>query len=73
MAHPADAAKAMSVRVNPPGSRAKAIESLSRTIPQYPTPGVMFRDITTLLQAREGVMLPIAQRHLYSSMAAPAS
>ena len=60
----------MSARANPPACRAKAIESLSRTIPHYPTRGVMFLDITTLLQAREGVMLPIAQTHLCSSMAA---
>lgn len=30
------------------------IEALIRTIPDYPKPGVQFRDITTLLQDRQG-------------------
>ncbi len=31
------------------------IKSLIRTIPDYPRPGVQFRDITTLLQDPEGL------------------
>jgi adenine phosphoribosyltransferase len=36
-----------------------AIESLIRTIPHYPKPGVMFRDITTLLKDSVGFQLTI--------------
>jgi adenine phosphoribosyltransferase len=36
-----------------------AIESLIRTIPHYPKPGVMFRDITTLLKDPVGFQLTI--------------
>lgn len=35
------------------------IESLIRTIPHYPKPGVMFRDITTLLKDPVGFQLTI--------------
>lgn len=31
-----------------------SIQSLIRTIPDYPKPGIQFRDITTLLRDREG-------------------
>ncbi|MBF0141185.1 MAG: adenine phosphoribosyltransferase [Magnetococcales bacterium] len=43
------------------------IKSLIRTIPNYPKPGIMFRDITTLLQNPLGLRLTIdalAQRCL---------
>jgi adenine phosphoribosyltransferase len=36
-----------------------SIRSLIRTIPDYPRPGVMFRDITTLLKDAEGLRLAI--------------
>jgi len=36
-----------------------SIRSLIRTIPDYPKPGVMFRDITTLLQDPTGFRLTI--------------
>jgi adenine phosphoribosyltransferase len=36
-----------------------SIQSLIRTIPHYPRPGVMFRDITTLLQDADGFRLAI--------------
>jgi adenine phosphoribosyltransferase len=39
--------------------RAMPIKSLIRTIPDYPKPGIMFRDITTLLQDPEGLRLTI--------------
>ena len=35
------------------------IKSRIRTIPHYPKPGIMFRDITTLLKDREGLRLTI--------------
>ena len=35
------------------------IESRIRTIPHYPREGIMFRDITTLLQDAEGFRLLI--------------
>jgi adenine phosphoribosyltransferase len=41
------------------------IKSLIRTIPHYPKPGVMFRDITTLLKDPAGFRLTVAE------MAAP--
>ncbi|MFZ5557736.1 MAG: adenine phosphoribosyltransferase [Pseudomonadota bacterium] len=37
-----------------------SIESLIRTIPHYPRPGVMFRDITTLLKDPVGFRLVVA-------------
>jgi adenine phosphoribosyltransferase len=37
------------------------IKSLVRTIPDHPKPGVMFRDITTLLKDRAGFKLTIDQ------------
>jgi adenine phosphoribosyltransferase len=35
------------------------IESLIRTIPDHPKPGIQFRDITTLLKEPEGVRLAV--------------
>ncbi len=40
-------------------SNGLAIKSLIRTIPDYPKPGVMFRDITTLLKDPEAFRLSI--------------
>jgi len=37
-----------------------SIKSRIRTIPDYPTEGVMFRDITTLLKDPEGLRATIA-------------
>lgn len=37
------------------------IKSRIRTIPHYPKPGVMFRDITTLLKDAEGFSLAVEQ------------
>ncbi|MCU0804461.1 MAG: adenine phosphoribosyltransferase [Burkholderiales bacterium] len=37
------------------------IKALIRTIPHYPKPGVMFRDITTLLKDPDGFRLTIAE------------
>ena len=37
------------------------IKSLIRTIPHYPKPGVMFRDITTLLKDPVGFRLTVAE------------
>jgi adenine phosphoribosyltransferase len=39
-----------------------SINSLIRTIPDHPTPGVMFRDITTLLKGPAGFRLAIDER-----------
>ena len=36
-----------------------SIKSLIRTIPDYPNPGIMFRDITTLLQDADGLKAAI--------------
>jgi adenine phosphoribosyltransferase len=38
---------------------ATEIEALIRTIPDYPKPGIMFRDITTLLQDPKGLKLSV--------------
>jgi len=35
------------------------IQSLIRTIPDYPKQGIMFRDITTLLKAPNGLQLVV--------------
>jgi adenine phosphoribosyltransferase len=40
-------------------SVAKELEALIRTIPDYPKPGIMFRDITTLLQHPMGLKLSV--------------
>jgi adenine phosphoribosyltransferase len=37
------------------------IKSRIRTVPDYPKPGIMFRDITTLLQDAEGVRIAVEQ------------
>jgi len=37
----------------------KKIEDYIRTIPDYPEPGIMFRDITTVVQDPEGLKLAI--------------
>ena len=37
------------------------IKSKIRTIPNYPKPGIMFRDITTLINDREGFAMTINQ------------
>jgi adenine phosphoribosyltransferase len=39
----------------------KEIRSLIRTVPDFPKPGVMFRDITTLLKNRDGFRSTIVQ------------
>ncbi len=38
-----------------------SIKSKIRTIPNYPKPGIMFRDITTLIKDREGFAMTIDQ------------
>lgn len=40
-------------------SIAKDLEALVRTIPDYPRPGIMFRDITTLIQDAKGLKLSV--------------
>jgi adenine phosphoribosyltransferase len=43
--------------VTPRGDREETVENLKRlirTIPDYPKPGIMFRDVTTLLRDAEG-------------------
>jgi adenine phosphoribosyltransferase len=40
-------------------SAASDLEALIRTIPDYPKPGIMFRDITTLLQSAKGLKLSV--------------
>ena len=37
-----------------------SIKSLIRTIPDYPKPGVQFRDITSLLENAKGLRLAVA-------------
>ena len=37
------------------------LKSVIRTIPDYPKPGIMFRDITTLLGDSQGLKAAIAQ------------
>ncbi len=39
------------------------LKSLIRTIPNYPKPGIMFRDITTLLKDPAGLRLAIDEIH----------
>lgn len=39
--------------------RKEQIKSLIRTIPGFPKPGIMFRDITTLMKSPEGLKLTI--------------
>lgn len=39
----------------------KDLKSLIRTIPDYPKPGIMFRDVTTLLGDAQGFKAAIAQ------------
>jgi adenine phosphoribosyltransferase len=40
-------------------ARNAALETLIRTIPDYPKPGILFRDITTLLRDPEGLRATI--------------
>jgi adenine phosphoribosyltransferase len=35
------------------------LDGLIRTIPDYPKPGIMFRDVTTLMQSPRGVQLAV--------------
>jgi adenine phosphoribosyltransferase len=37
----------------------KKLEEYVRTIPDYPEPGIMFRDVTTILQDADGLQLAI--------------
>lgn len=37
----------------------KKLEDYVRTIPDYPEPGIMFRDITSILQDADGLQLAI--------------
>ena len=37
----------------------KKVEDYIRTIPDYPEPGIMFRDVTSILQDAEGLKLAI--------------
>ena len=37
----------------------KTVADYIRTIPDFPEPGVMFRDITTILQDAEGLHLAV--------------
>jgi adenine phosphoribosyltransferase len=43
------------------GSDLDDLKSLIRTIPDYPKPGIMFRDVTTLLAHAQGFKAAIAQ------------
>ncbi len=40
-------------------STSDELEALIRTIPDYPKPGIQFRDITTLLQSADGLRLSV--------------
>lgn len=40
-----------------PSNRIEAIRSLIRDVPDFPKPGILFKDITPLLQHREGLSL----------------
>lgn len=47
----------------------KDLQDLIRTIPDYPKPGIMFRDVTTLLRDAEGLrraVVALAARHKQS-------
>ena len=51
-----------------------ALKELIRTIPDHPKPGILFRDITTLLLAPEGLRLAteaLAQPYLDGALARP--
>ena len=37
----------------------KSVEEYVRSIPDFPEPGIIFRDITTVLQDAEGLKLAI--------------
>ena len=37
------------------------VQELIRTIPDFPEPGILFRDITTLLKDKKGLQLKILQ------------
>ena len=37
----------------------KKVEDYIRTIPDFPEPGIMFRDVTSILQSAEGLKLAI--------------
>ena len=39
----------------------KKVEDYIRTIPDFPEPGIMFRDVTSILQSAEGLKLAIDQ------------
>lgn len=41
------------------GCKMKDLKDYIRTIPDFPEPGIMFRDITTVLQSKEGLRLAI--------------
>ena len=43
----------------PAGVIMKTIEDYIKTIPDYPEPGIMFRDITTVVQDPDGLKLAI--------------
>ena len=47
------------------GADVNDLKALIRTIPDYPKPGIMFRDVTTLLANAEGL------RQAIEAMAAP--
>jgi len=49
----------MVARSTPSKSITELLSSKIRTIPNYPKPGIMFRDITTLLKDAEGLNLVI--------------
>ena len=38
---------------------AKSLEDFVTTIPDFPQPGVMFRDITTIIQSPEGFKMAV--------------
>ena len=41
----------------------KKIEEYVRTIPDFPEPGIMFRDVTSVLQDPDGLK-PVSYTHL---------
>ena len=41
----------------------KSVEDYIRTIPDFPEPGIMFRDVTSVLQNPEGFQLAITELH----------
>ena len=49
----------------------KKLEDYVRSIPDFPEPGIIFRDITTILQSPESLQIDVYKRQIFGLLLEP--